>query len=131
MLDSTRLLLVMCAERRTPLLEILESSKADVLTACSCREAGLLLQTCPPLQIVLTDFSLEDGGWWSVREEVVRAKLHAEVIVCLPRVDGGVIDLLESGASDVLVPPYNGERIQHLVEAAAARSYIRYQTKPS
>ena len=36
------------------------------------------------------------------------------VIVCLPQIDGGWIDLLEAGAFDVVVEPYPRERIQRV-----------------
>ncbi len=126
---KTLVLLVMARDRRLPLLEALEGFGIEVLTACNCKEARGVLQNRLPVQVVLTDLSLDDGGWWTLREEVVQANPAAQLIVCLPRADGGVSDILENGGSDVLIPPYEREEIQRRVEAAAARSYMRSQAR--
>ena len=82
------------------------------------------------LHVVVTDLSLEDGNWWMVRDEVVRASLSAGVVVCLRRADGGVTDILEGGASHVLIAPYEREAVQRAVETAAARSHTTSRGLP-
>ena len=73
MRDSTQLLLVMCAERRTQLLEILNSSDAHVLTASSCREARRVLKTHPTIEVVIADLSHPDGNWCDILKCLVES----------------------------------------------------------
>jgi hypothetical protein len=46
-----------------------------------CWEALQLLKTQPPLEIVLTDATLEDANWYDVLRAVVDHGLQASVVV--------------------------------------------------
>ncbi len=120
-------LLVMPRYHRTPLLEQLESCCSAVLAAVNCEEARRILQGYPALDVVVTELSLEDGSWWTIHQELARARVSTALVVCLPGADGGISDILERGADDVLLPPYERPEIQRMLEAAAARSYMRTQ----
>ena len=119
-------MLVMSRERRLLLLETLEVSGIDVLPACDCNEARRTLETQLQVQVVLTDRVLPDGDWRAVLEIVAQDRANVQVVVCSRLGDHTLlIDVLEQGAYDVLVEPYQREEVRRVLEAAAARSYIR------
>ena len=116
----------MARERRLPLLDVLESCSIEVLPVCDCNEARRMLETQPRVQAVVKDTALPDGDWRRVLEIVVRGRRTIEVVVCSRLDDHKLwLDVLEQGGYDVLVQPYQREEIKRIVEAAAARSYIR------
>lgn len=102
-----------CAEALT---EIFQHCGADVMLAQNCRQARAALRQFP-VDIVVSEPSLDDGSWWTIRKELLRSESPAVLAVCLPRADAGVTDLLESGCSAVLAPPYDEKRIRRIVEA--------------
>ena len=118
-------LVVMSPDHRLALLEALEACGVDVRVAADCEEACRTLRRRPPVSLLLSAVLLRDGGWWIVREEIKRAELPVEIILCLAKADGGVTDLFEAGASDVLLAPYRRDKVAPVIEAAAARSYMR------
>ena len=123
MLDSTRLLLVMCAERRTQLLEILESSNADVLTACSCREARRVLNTYPTIEVVIADLSHPDGNWCDILRCLVGSGIHASIVVNAPEADEKLwSEVLWRGGYDLLIEPYEATEVSRIIEGAARAS---------
>jgi two-component system chemotaxis response regulator CheY len=119
-------MLIMARECRLPLLEALESCGIDVLPVCDCSEARRALETQPKVQVVLTDTSLPDGDWQEVLEIVAQSRANVEVVVCSHMGDHRLwIDVMERGAYDLLIQPYQREEIRRTVESASARSYIR------
>src|SRR5690349_7309527 len=119
-------MLVMAPERRLRLLDALESYDIEVLAVCNCNEAHRMLQTHPLVQVVVTDTTLPDGDWRQVLAIVEQGRRKIEVVVCSRLGDPELwLDVLEQGGYDVLVQPYQREEIQRIVEAAAARSYMR------
>ena len=119
-------MLIMARERRLPLLEALDCCGIDVLAVCDCNEARRMLEIQPPVQVVLTDAALPDGDWRAVLQIVAQACANIEVVVCSLLGDHKLwIEVLEQGAYDVLVEPYQHEEIRRIIEAATARSYMR------
>ena len=118
--------LIMAQERRLPLLEALESCGIDVLLVCNCNEGRWMLEIQPQVQVVLTDAALPDGDWREVLQIVTQAGINTEVVVCSRLGDHKLwIDVLEQGAYDVLVEPYDCEEVRRIVEAAADKSHMR------
>jgi len=114
----------MAQERRLPLLDVLESCGIEVVPACNCNEARRMLET--QVQVVLTDRVLPDGDWRAVLEIVAQDLANVQVVVCSRLGDHTLlIDVLEQGAYDVLVEPYQCEEVRRVLEAAAARSDVR------
>ena len=69
--------------------------------------------------MVLTDAALPDGDWRGVLQIVAQAGANIEVVVCSSLGDHKLwLDVLEQGAYDVLVEPYQHEEIQRIVEGA-------------
>ena len=123
---NIKAMLVMAPERRQPLLDALESCGIEVLPVCDCNEARRILEARQPLQVVVTDATLRDGDWRRVLEIVAQGSANIEVVVCSRLGDPKLwLDVLEQGGYDVLVQPYRREEIKRIVEAAAARSYMR------
>ena len=119
-------MLIMARERRLPLLEALESCGIDVLPVCNCNAARCVLETQLQMQVVLTDTALPDGDWRDALDIVGQARPNVQVIVCSRLADPSLwIDVLEWGAYDLLVQPYQCEEVRRILEAASARSYMR------
>jgi DNA-binding NtrC family response regulator len=126
MTHNIKAMLFLAQERRLLLLDALESCGIEVLPVCNCNEARRMLEIEPLVQVVVTDARLHDGDWRRVFEIVARGRRKIEVIVCSRVGDPKLwLDVLEEGGYDVLVQPYQCEEVRRIVEAAAARSYIR------
>src|SRR5712691_5339043 len=126
MTHNIKAMLVMAQERRSTLVNALETCGFDVLPACDCNEARRMLETQPLVQVVVTDARLHDGDWRRVLEIVEQGRRKIEVVVCSRLGDPKLwLDVLEEGGHDVLVQPYQREEIQRIVEAAASRSHMR------
>jgi DNA-binding NtrC family response regulator len=66
------------------------------------------------------------GGAWPVFEIVAQICPNIEVVVSSRLGDHKLwIDVLEQGAYDVLVEPYEREEVRRIVETAADKSYMR------
>jgi DNA-binding NtrC family response regulator len=126
MTHNIKAMLVMAQERRSTLVNTLETCGFDVLPACDCNEARRMLETQPLVQVVVTDARLHDGDWRRVFEIVERGRRKIEVVVCSCLGEPKLwLDVLEEGGYDVLVEPFEHEEVQRIVEGAAARSYMR------
>ena len=85
-----------------------------------------MLEIQPQVQVVLTDAALPDGDWREVLQIVAQAGINIEVVVCSRLGDHKLsMDVLEHGAYDVLVEPYECEEVRRIVETAADKSYMR------
>jgi two-component system nitrogen regulation response regulator GlnG len=132
MRGKIRAMLVMDRERRLPLLNALEPCGIEVLPVSDCNEARRMLETEPPVQVVVTDTVLPDGDWRRVLEIVAQRCANIEVVVSLRPGDLALwLDVLEQGGYDVLAEPYQREEIQRIVEAAGAKSDMRSHAQPT
>jgi DNA-binding NtrC family response regulator len=123
-------MLVVDQERRLPLLDVLQSCDIEVLPVCNCDEARRMLEIEPLVQVVVTEARFRDGDWRRVFEIVERGRRRIEVAVCSRMGDPRLwLDVLEQGGYDVLVEPFEHEEVRRIVEAAAARSYMRSSTR--
>ena len=112
-------LLVMSPERRRSLLSELELLHIEVLAVTCCQEARRVLETHPPIEIVITDLSLADGNWCDIFKYLVDNDIHASVVVSCPLADERLwSEVLWRGAYDMLVEPYNKQELRRIVEGA-------------
>jgi len=119
-------LLVMAGERRRPLLERLGSPEIEVWPVSDCEEAQRVLETRPPVQVVLTDETLSDGNWARVMRHVWENQVEAQTIVCTRLVDPRLwVHVLAHGAYDLLVEPHEKEEVRRIIESAAAENADR------
>ncbi len=69
------------------------------------------------MRAVFSALRLPDGGFQDLVHLASRRPEPTPVIVFLPQIDGGWIDLLESGAFDVVGKPYQREKIERILAA--------------
>jgi DNA-binding response OmpR family regulator len=110
----------MAPEARGVLQGHLEEAGVEVLTASNCKEARQVLRSCPAIHTAVVSPTLDDGSWWTIRQEIMAVHRSARIIVGLAESDGGVTDLLERGADDVLVAPFQRDAVKRIIKAAAA-----------
>jgi DNA-binding NtrC family response regulator len=118
-MKSSMAMLVMSPERRRSLEPNLESLNVQVLLAGSCHEARALLQDNPPVSVVITDVSLNDGNWCDIFRFLVDRGIHASVVVSARLADERLwSEVLWRGAYDVIVEPYEADEVRRIVEGA-------------
>lgn len=75
---------------------------------------------------MLTDAVLPDGDWRRVLEIVAHTCPNIEVVVSSRLGDDKLwIEVMEQGAYDLLVEPYESKEVRRIVEAAADKRYMR------
>ncbi len=116
-----RVLVVMPPQWRLHFRQCLERSGAEAIPAGSCREACEVLDTGLAVDAIFSPLRLPDGSFERLLQVAWQRRKFIPVIVCLPKLDGGWIDLLEAGASGLLAEPYEGEQIQNVIREIAAR----------
>jgi DNA-binding NtrC family response regulator len=114
------LLVVSCPERKARLAAILSGLGVESLWVRRCREALELLRTQPPLQIVLTDTTLEDANWCDLLRAVGNHDSQASVVVVAPPSADEVLwsEVMWRGAYDMLVEPFTRNEAQRILEGA-------------
>ena len=98
---------------------LLERCGADVLVTSSCAEAREVVNSAAPIRAILTVRSLPDCRIRDVIDVATCCLRYIPLILCLPQIDGGWIDLLEEGAFALLVEPYQREKVQRIIDAVA------------
>lgn len=116
-------LIVMPPERRSPLLKNLRALKVEVLAVGNCQQARGLLQTQPPVDVVITQVTLSDGNWCDIFKYLVDNDIHASLVVSSPQADEILwSEVLWRGAYDLLVEPYESQELQATLEGALRAS---------
>ncbi len=117
---SSRILLIMPPQKpRIVLLASLESLDSEVVIAENCRQARGLLQSDPPLDVVITHATLSDGNWCDVIANLVQSGSDASVIVTSAVADERMwSEVLWRGAYDILVQPYESFEVRRVIEGA-------------
>lgn len=124
--SSFGLLVVMHPTEAAKLRGLLHESGAEIYTACNCAEARHAIQLGLPVRAIFTTQWLPDGGFHDLVHMAGRCPEPVPVVVFLPEIDGGWIDLLEAGAFDLVVEPYRREEIERVMAEIA-----RYRRFPS
>lgn len=114
----TQILLVHDEERPVADLKpLLESQGMDVLEARSCADAETVLTWVEPPVLIFTDTLLSDGSWADVRR--LADHLAVPVIVVARFEDLPLYTkVIESGAADFIVPPFNKADLAWVVGSA-------------
>lgn len=87
--------------------------------AASCSEARRSLRGQHPPELVFAEVALPDGSWSDVLELANESRRSARVIVVSPQADMKVyLEVLESSASDFIVPPFRAADVEHVVQVA-------------
>jgi DNA-binding NtrC family response regulator len=125
-MESSLALVVMPEERRRALLHSLESLKFEILLVENCTEARRLLQTAPPVQVVITQVSLADGNWCDVLRFLVDSGMEASVVVTSPQADENLwSEVLWRGAYDLLIEPFERDEVRRTMEGALRARHSR------
>jgi len=105
------------AVRSPDIQAALEQCGVEIYAVSCCADVAHALGSGPPVRAIFTAPVLRDGGFQDLLEMVRERAEFVPVIVCLPQGDGGWSDLLEAGASDILVAPYSPEEIGRILKA--------------
>ncbi|HUJ22264.1 MAG TPA: hypothetical protein VLX58_12110 [Bryobacteraceae bacterium] len=112
-----RVLLVMAPEEAAKLQPVLEECGAQVSVVSSCAEASQAIRSGVPIRAIFSARRLPDGGVRDCLEMAKGCPHYLPLILCLPKIDGGWIDLLELGAFSLIVEPYRQDEVRRAIEA--------------
>jgi hypothetical protein len=115
-------LLLVPADAAAKLQPLLAECGGGAILAGCCKEAEQILTTRPSIRAIITGLRLPDGCF---RDLVRASHTCAEpppVILSIREADGGWTDLLEAGARDVLIEPYDRERVQQVLDGCGIDS---------
>jgi DNA-binding NtrC family response regulator len=126
-----KLLLVLpVGERRSTLLQHLESLQLTAQAVDSCRAVRKCMRANPDIAIVITQVSLTDGNWCDILSCVVNHGVEARVVVSSSVADERFwSEALWRGVHDVLVEPYDRLEVRRIVDSAL-RAAGHPQTQP-
>lgn len=118
MAARVRALLVHDEERPVAELKpLLESQGIETLQVRSCGEAEAALASVEPPALIFTDTALPDGTWVDVQS--LAEERAAPVVVISRFVDlPFYLEVLENGASDYMVPPFQEADVAYVVRSA-------------
>ena len=123
---NARTLLVMTSPRRSRLLQLLEENGLEVFVASGCREAQRKLNGPASYELLLVDTELTDGSWSDLLDFAITARRNCEVIVCSRCGDERLwAEVLQCGAYDLLVEPYECQEVHRIIESALDSQYMR------
>lgn len=98
---------------------LLAQAGIQTLHAYNCSDTRVLLRRREPPRLVFTGTALPDGTWADVLDLANKVCPAARVIVVSPQVDLHLyLEVLDSGASDFIVPPFRGADVEHVVRGA-------------
>jgi DNA-binding NtrC family response regulator len=85
----------------------------------TCQQARALLQTHPPVDVVITQVTLPDGNWCDVFKYLVDNAVQAGLVVSSPHADEILwSEVLWRGAYDLIVEPYQADELRKTLEGA-------------
>jgi DNA-binding NtrC family response regulator len=115
-------------DRPTPLDSLksaLKDLSVDTFSVRSCEEARRLIAETQP-QVVFTDTSLPDGSWMDMLSLAEDAPSPVNVIVVGANKDVRFyLNALEQGAFDFVLPPFEKQALDFVVQSAAQDSRQR------
>lgn len=89
----------------------------------NCSEVLAMLRESFPPAVVVTDTSLPDGGWADVLKATCACPSYPPLIVVSRLADVSLyLDIMESGAYDLVVPPLASADLAHIVNGALLKS---------
>lgn len=116
---NTRALLVLPPDRRSKLQKLLNGCGIQTSLASTFGEARQKLAGSASYDLVLTDTEFPDGSWRSLLEFVLDSKAASEIIVSSRCGDEDLwAEVLQRGAYDLLVEPYEQQEVCRIVESA-------------
>jgi len=103
--------------------ELLHEQQICTRQAHQCAEARTLLKEAGPMDLVLTDVMLSDGGWKDIIRLVNKAAKGTPVIVMSRVVSMRLyLDTQDAGAADFIVPPMAPRDLAYTLNTAIEKS---------
>lgn len=113
-------LLVMPSANQAPIREQLMACGLEVFPVSSCSEARKVLNLHYQLTAVFCAPQLCDGGYEDIIQMARERTRAVPVVVCAPRDNGDAKLVLEAGAAQVILEPYERAQVRKAVKAALA-----------
>ena len=127
---DTKILLVVPTHRRSGLLNILDEKGLRVFPAADFREARRRLTGPDSYDLVLADAELPDGSWRDLLQLLLESERSCEMIVCSRVGDEQLwAEVLQCGAYDLLVEPYEGQEVLRIIQSALDSRYMQRFTQ--
>ncbi len=118
---NDRFLALLVYDRPHPLESLkgaLKDLSVETHSVRSCEEARRLVPQTRP-QLIFTDTSLPDGSWADVVKMAEKAASPVDVIVVGANQDISLyLSALEGGAFDFVLPPFERQALDFVVESA-------------
>lgn len=106
--------------------EMLHEQEIRTSHAHQCAEARSLLKEAGPVDLVLTDVTLADGGWKDVIRLVKKAAKGTPVIVMSRVVSMKLyLDTQDAGAADFIVPPMAPRDLAYTLDTAVEKGVFK------
>ncbi len=107
------------------LKQTLKDLSIETYSVATCKEAEGLISQCKP-HIIFTESSLPDGWWSRILNIADSANVPLNVIVVASHPDTRLyLSVMEHGAFDFVVPPFENEPLKFVVRSAALNTRRR------
>ncbi len=123
-------LLVLSPQRRSKLQRLLNDCGVQTSLASTLEEARQKLASSSSYDLVLTDAELPDGSWQDLLQFVLDSRKACEIVVSSRCADEDLwAEVLQRGAYDLLVEPYDQQEVCRIIESALDSRYMRRLTQ--
>ena len=103
---------------QSQLLPHLKSMEVEVVAVETCWQVRDLVAT-HPVDLVITDMTLPDGNWCDILKHLVDNNTRASVVVAATTATDSLwAEVFWRGAYDLLIEPYQGHEVRHVVWSA-------------
>ena len=129
---APRIFLVLTADRRTRLLELLDGKGYQLVCAAGFEDACEKLAGSMCYDLLFVDAELEDGRWQNLLECARSFGAVSAAVVCARLGDHQLwAEVLQSGAYDLMIEPYDEKEIARIVEGALDSASLRRELRAS
>ena len=123
-------LLVLSPQRRSKLQRLLNNCGVQTSLASTLDEARQKIASSRSYDLVLTDAELPDGSWQDLLDVVLDSGKACEIVVSSRCGDEDLwAEVLQRGAYDLLVEPYDHQEVCRIIESALDGRYMRRLTE--
>ena len=119
------ILLALPPHRRSGLLKLLDGDDLQISLASDCQEARQKLTGPNSYDLLIADAEFADGSWQELLQFLRESRRPCEMIVCSHSVDERLwAEVVQCGAYDLLVEPYERQEVHRIVEGALESHYM-------
>jgi len=114
-----KLLLILSPERKDLLLQALDGGNFQIECESNPHRAGEILGGAVRFDLLFLDAELPDGAWQNLLEWSRRHGTASAAVVCARVADHHLWgEVLQSGAYDLLVEPFEHQEVARIVDGA-------------